>query len=362
MPAATVGRIPVRNLWLLMLYASRLYRELPTGRRFAAEDNPDEIPDLVAEILTRAVERRLRRNLSSEFDQREVDLTRVRGRIDVLRTERRHLLQRGRMACSFDELTTDTPKNRYVRAALNHLHQRVRKNELKPEMPHHRVRAGQGGSWHRWSAYHHEGRQPTPGLLWQDQHRGPSDAGCGGAGVQPEASHGGGWSGTTSSAGPGRAMGQVVVRGGGGRLLRHCALTPGLVGQNWQQVELAGRGTHCGDRTDPPRNDNRYHPGTPCRSRFAYRLPLGNRYQVHQHGRHGPVRQSPLCAVAISTKSTHTSDPRKGRQTHCRSPPPACYCTPRWARMSTRRLRSRATGSGLPPSTWQPKAGTSETS
>ena len=35
MSAATVGRIPVRNLWLLMLYASRLYRELPTGRRFS---------------------------------------------------------------------------------------------------------------------------------------------------------------------------------------------------------------------------------------------------------------------------------------------------------------------------------------
>ena len=114
-----------------MLYASRLYRALPTGRRLAAEDNPDEIPDLVAEILTRAVERRLRRNLSSEFDQREADLTRVRGRINVLRTERRHLLQRGRIACSFDELTTDTPKNRYVRAALNHLHRMVRENELK---------------------------------------------------------------------------------------------------------------------------------------------------------------------------------------------------------------------------------------
>ena len=101
-PAATVGRIPVRNLWLLMLYASRLYRELPTKRRSAAEDNPDEIPDLVAEILTRAVERRLRRNLSSEFDRRQDDLTRVRGRIDSLRTERRQLLQQGRIACSFD--------------------------------------------------------------------------------------------------------------------------------------------------------------------------------------------------------------------------------------------------------------------
>ncbi len=114
-----------------MLYASRLYRALPTGRRVAAEENPDEIPDLVAEILTRAVERRLRRNLSSEFDRREADLTRVRGRINALRTERRHLLDLGRIACSFDELTTDTPRNRYVRAALNYLHWMVGEDELK---------------------------------------------------------------------------------------------------------------------------------------------------------------------------------------------------------------------------------------
>ena len=131
MAVATVVRIPVRNLWLLMLYASRLYRGLPTGRRFAAEENPDEIPDLVAEILTRAVERRLRRNLSSEFDRREADLTRVRGRINALRTERRHLMELGRIACSFDELTTDTPRNRYVRAALNNLHSMIEENELK---------------------------------------------------------------------------------------------------------------------------------------------------------------------------------------------------------------------------------------
>ena len=128
---ATVGRIPVRNLWLLMLYASRLYRELPSSSRFAAEENPDDIPNLVAEILTRAVERRLRRNLSSEFYRRQADLTRVRGRIDALRTERRHLLQQGRIACSFDELTTDTPRNRFVRAALNQLTRSVNQSQLR---------------------------------------------------------------------------------------------------------------------------------------------------------------------------------------------------------------------------------------
>ena len=103
----------------------------PCSRRFAAEENPDDIPNLVAEILTRAVERRLRRNLSSEFHRRQADLTRVRGRIDALRTERRHLLQQGRIACSFDELTTDTPRNRFVKAALNQLTRSVNEGHLR---------------------------------------------------------------------------------------------------------------------------------------------------------------------------------------------------------------------------------------
>ena len=115
----TVGRIPVRNIWLLMLYASDLYRELPQSRRVAVEDAPDDLPNLVAEILTHAVERRMRRNLSFGYRRRHADLDRVRGRIDLLRTERRQLLQRGRVACSFDELTVDTPRNRFVKAALD---------------------------------------------------------------------------------------------------------------------------------------------------------------------------------------------------------------------------------------------------
>ena len=116
-----VGRIPVRNIWLLLLYASQLYEELPEARRVELEDAPNDIPDMVAEILANAVERRLRRNLTAGYHRRQADLNRVRGRINLLRTERRQLLQRARVACVFDELTTDTPRNRYVRAALTHV-------------------------------------------------------------------------------------------------------------------------------------------------------------------------------------------------------------------------------------------------
>jgi 5-methylcytosine-specific restriction enzyme subunit McrC len=112
-----IGQIPVRNLWLLMLYASDLFRTHGT-RKVGLEDSPDDLPDLVAEILARAVETRQRRHLSLGYRSRNAVVNRVRGRIDVLTTERHQLLARGLVACRFDEVTIDTPRNRFVRAAL----------------------------------------------------------------------------------------------------------------------------------------------------------------------------------------------------------------------------------------------------
>jgi 5-methylcytosine-specific restriction enzyme subunit McrC len=100
-----------------MLYASDLFRARSTGK-VGLEDSPDELPDLIAEILVHAVERRQRRRLSLGYRTRRDVINRVRGRIDVLATERHQLLARGLVACRFDELTIDTPRNRFVRAAL----------------------------------------------------------------------------------------------------------------------------------------------------------------------------------------------------------------------------------------------------
>jgi 5-methylcytosine-specific restriction enzyme subunit McrC len=112
-------KIPVRNVWLLFLYASGLaqFRD-----RFEAEveESPD-FQSLVARLLCYATEKRLRRNLSYGFRRREEELRRVRGRIDILRTESSDLFRKGEVACRFEELTIDTPRNRLVRSALIHL-------------------------------------------------------------------------------------------------------------------------------------------------------------------------------------------------------------------------------------------------
>jgi 5-methylcytosine-specific restriction enzyme subunit McrC len=121
--------IPVRNIWWLMLYASDLGRNANPAK-LGSEDLPEEIPDLVAEILAKAVEERQRRQLTTSFLPRQAVLSRVRGRIDHLITSRHQLLAKGQVACRFEELSIDSPRNRYVRAALDSVARLVSKPQL----------------------------------------------------------------------------------------------------------------------------------------------------------------------------------------------------------------------------------------
>lgn len=127
-------KVPVRNVWLLFLYAYDLAR---FNGRFEAEieDSPD-FKSLIARLLCHAVETRLRRNLSFGYRRRADTLKRVRGRIDILETKSRDLFRRGEIACRFEELTIDTPRNRLVRAALTALSGRLSEQDLA-----HRTRA-----------------------------------------------------------------------------------------------------------------------------------------------------------------------------------------------------------------------------
>jgi 5-methylcytosine-specific restriction enzyme subunit McrC len=124
-----IGRIPVKNLWLLMLYASELTRFTDRFRGLVEADC-DDLPDLVAELLAQTVEYRLRRNLTRGYQNRRMVLTRVRGRIDVLTTEAHQLLSKGEVACCFHDLTIDTPRNRLVRSALDLMARLVRRERL----------------------------------------------------------------------------------------------------------------------------------------------------------------------------------------------------------------------------------------
>lgn len=113
-------RIPVRSLWFLLIYASELLDQLRTHERerILAGERDDDMIDAVAEVLVGEVEDRLRRQLTLHYRNQRADLQRVRGRIDHLRTAARRLYDQGRIACSFEELSVDSPRNRFIANTL----------------------------------------------------------------------------------------------------------------------------------------------------------------------------------------------------------------------------------------------------
>lgn len=129
---AGATRIPVRSLWLLLIYASDLLAQMRTTEREAllAGTRDNDLIDAIAEVLVHEVEQRLRRQLTVDYRTRAEDLTRVRGRIDHLRTTTSRLMEQGRIACRFDELGVDSPRNRFIATTLLHAAPVVQRADL----------------------------------------------------------------------------------------------------------------------------------------------------------------------------------------------------------------------------------------
>jgi 5-methylcytosine-specific restriction enzyme subunit McrC len=124
-----LGSIPVQNIWLLMAYATEPYF-LSKKTKSAFIENSDKLPHIVATMLCKTVEVRLHQGLTSGYVSRASDLTRVRGRIDLLKTESGLLLSKGKVSCRYEELSNDTPRNQYVRSALESLGSRIKDKDL----------------------------------------------------------------------------------------------------------------------------------------------------------------------------------------------------------------------------------------
>lgn len=118
-----------------MLYASD-FRHSEQIRNVKIEDNPEDIPNLIAEFLIQSVKRRLKQSLTQDYQQTTAKMSRVKGRINILETESKHLLKRGQVACVFQSLILNTPRNCYVRSALQLLSGTLRKHELKVQCKH----------------------------------------------------------------------------------------------------------------------------------------------------------------------------------------------------------------------------------
>jgi len=77
-----------------------------------------ELVDLFATVLVKGIEHLARRGLELGYSSQDDEFRGIRGRVDLLSTQRRFLIEHGRAACHFDELTTDTLPNQILKACL----------------------------------------------------------------------------------------------------------------------------------------------------------------------------------------------------------------------------------------------------
>lgn len=112
--------IPVRSLWLLLIYASDMLEQLRSSEResLLAGDHDVDLIGAIAEVLVSEVELRIRKQLTFHYHRTSTDLTRVRGRINHLRTLTGRLMDQGRIACNYEELSINSPRNRFIAATL----------------------------------------------------------------------------------------------------------------------------------------------------------------------------------------------------------------------------------------------------
>lgn len=113
-------RIPISNVYYLLCYAWR-YVEALDLIDVDALDELSRVQDMLGSVLVKGTFRLVRQGIDRGYREVQEDLVGIRGKIDVGGTMRRALRSRGRIECSFEELTPDIPHNRILRSTLSTL-------------------------------------------------------------------------------------------------------------------------------------------------------------------------------------------------------------------------------------------------
>ena len=110
------GKIPIRNIWYMLLYA---WNRAEWRRSFSAEiEAAPTLDALLARILAKLVEQRLRVGLGRSYVNERQQLRRLRGRVNFTESLKRLAFQKAQAFCEFQEFSTNAPKNQIVRSTL----------------------------------------------------------------------------------------------------------------------------------------------------------------------------------------------------------------------------------------------------
>ena len=116
--------IPIRNLWYMLLYA---WNEVPVtalrGLTMEAVEiqRAPTLDALLASVLVRLMQQRLRIGLGHDYVEKEQALPRIRGHIDFTESLKQRTLDRSQVVCEFHGYSANSVKNQIIRTTLARL-------------------------------------------------------------------------------------------------------------------------------------------------------------------------------------------------------------------------------------------------
>jgi 5-methylcytosine-specific restriction enzyme subunit McrC len=106
---------------LVHMLAIVLDLKIETGRLSDLDWQHETLLEILIRIFCDKLTEAIRRGMPRRYVDHEDDLPALRGTLDVPRQFTRHAVNPSRLACRFDELSTDIALNRIMKAALSHL-------------------------------------------------------------------------------------------------------------------------------------------------------------------------------------------------------------------------------------------------
>lgn len=111
--------VVIKNIYYMMAYA---FRALDVKEYAQVElESFGSFADLMAAVLTIGIAAQRRRGFERDYEELHDDLHTVKGYIDVRGTMRLRAQRRSKVACAYDELTSDTYKNRILKTCAEML-------------------------------------------------------------------------------------------------------------------------------------------------------------------------------------------------------------------------------------------------
>lgn len=113
--------IPIQNIYYLLCYAWDKLEARDERWVNAVPDAP--LLGLLADMLLGHSRKLLQRGFQQQYQQHDAELSVIRGRIQLLESQRKKLPQQHKMLCRYDELSHDVLINQVLIASLNRLSQ-----------------------------------------------------------------------------------------------------------------------------------------------------------------------------------------------------------------------------------------------